>query len=177
MIEIELVEYTETTEEFLRELRQLLDKAFGNRFSEADWDHALGGTHIVVREFGSLVSHVAVVPRRLYVGDNVYACGYVEAVATLPSRQNKGYAALAMGEARKIIEIKYQVGALSTSAKDYYRQFGWEDWQGPSYVVTADQWIRSKSEDCGIMVLRLEASSELELSSRIGCEMRSGDSW
>jgi aminoglycoside 2'-N-acetyltransferase I len=152
MIEIELVEYTETTEEFLRELRQLLDKAFGNRFSEADWDHALGGTHIVVREFGSLVSHVAVVPRR-------------------------GYAALAMGEARKIIEIKYQVGALSTSAKDYYRQFGWEDWQGPSYVVTADQWIRSKSEDCGIMVLRLEASSELELSSRIGCEMRSGDSW
>lgn len=177
MTKIECLGIGEATAAFVTELRHLLAQAFGERFSEADWEHTLDGTHITVRESGVLVSHAAVVPRRLYVGDEVYSCGYVEAVATLPNWHRKGLASLALHEARKIIESKYAIGALSTSTKDYYRKSGWEDWHGPSYVIKNDAWIRSESEDNGIMVLRTESTFRLDLNLRIACEGRTGDSW
>lgn len=177
MIEIELFETGGATDAFFSDLKELLARAFGNRFSEDDWDHSLGGIHIAVRKSGILVSHAAVVPRRLYIGEKIYSCGYVEAVATLPNWQRRGFAELAMREANKIIESSYEVGALSSSGKNFYRNLGWEDWQGPSYVVANDKWIRSESEDAGLMVLRINPLSKLDLSSHIACEARSGDSW
>ncbi len=177
MTEIEHLGVGETTDAFINDLRELLAQAFGGRFSEDDWEHALGGAHIAVRDSGILVSHAAVVPRLLYVGDVVYSCGYVEAVATLPKMQRRGFASLAMREVNKLIESKYAIGALSSSTKDYYRKFGWEDWQGPSYIRTPDEWIRSESEDNGIMILNFEPHSDLDLYARIACDVRSGDSW
>ena len=109
--------------------------------------------HIAVRDSGLLVSHAAIVPRRLYIGEDVFSGGYVESVATLPDRQCQGLGSMAMGEANSVIADQFEVGALSTSSKDFYRKFGWEDWQGPSYVLTNNDWVRSESEDDGIMVL------------------------
>lgn len=177
MIEIELFEKGGTTEAFLNELKELVAHAFETRFSDEDWEHGLGGIHISVRESGKLVSHAAVIPRRLYIGKEVYSCGYVEAVATLPNCQRRGFASLAVGEANKLIKNDYEVGALSSSGKGFYRNLGWEDWDGPSYVLTNGEWIRSASEDHGIMVLRTDHLSKLDLRSRIACEARSGDSW
>ena len=65
-----------------------------------------------------------------------------------------------MLEVNTIIASQYELGALSSSSKHFYRKFGWEDWQVPSYVITNGDWARSESEDSGI-----------------GCEERSGDSW
>ena len=67
----------------LTELRGLLDAAFADRFSDHDFEHCRGGTHLRVRHDGVLVAHAAVVPRRLRVGDAMLRCGYVEAVAVL----------------------------------------------------------------------------------------------
>ena len=33
----------------LSAIRHLMDVAFGERFSEEDWRHALGGTHVFIR--------------------------------------------------------------------------------------------------------------------------------
>lgn len=177
MIEIEQFDSSKTTEVFLSDLKQLLAQAFGNKFSQDDWEHGLGGTHIALRDSGLLVSHAAVVPRRLHIGDEIYSCGYVENVATLPDRQHRGSASMAMRQVNSHISNQFEIGALSTSSKDLYRQLGWEDWQGPSYVLTNDEWLRSKSEDNGIMVLKIDPKSDLNFSSRIACEARHGDSW
>ncbi len=177
MIEVEQFKTNEATQVFLNDLKQLTSKAFGNRFSDDDWEHGLGGTHIAVRKSGILVSHAAVVPRHLYVGEKVYLCGYVENVATSPDWQHRGLASLAMRRANTVITRHYEVGALSSSSKDLYRKLGWEDWRGPSYVIAKNEWSRSESEDEGVMVLKIDANSDLDLSFRIACEERSGDSW
>lgn len=177
MIEIEQFATNEAAEGFLNSLKELLTNSFGGRFSDDDWDHGLGGTHITVRSSGILVSHIAVVHRRLHIGEKIYSYGYVENVATLPNWQHRGLASLALHRANAIITDQYELGALSSSSKDFYRKFGWEDWHGPSYVLTNGEWIRSESEDGGIMILKTEPSSELDLNSRIACEERPGDSW
>jgi aminoglycoside 2'-N-acetyltransferase I len=64
---------TELTAGEVREIRALMDVAFGSdgeeeRFSDDDWQHALGGLHFVLEVDGEIVAHAAVVERQLYVG-------------------------------------------------------------------------------------------------------------
>jgi aminoglycoside 2'-N-acetyltransferase I len=158
-------------------LRDLFGKAFGSRFSDDDWHHSLGGTHILIRDSGVLVAHSAVVPRLIYIGKSQFRAGYVEAVATLPHRQHQGLGTMAMIETNSAIANEFEIGTLSSSSKDFYRKLGWEDWKGPSFVVKDGEWIRSESEDDGIMILRTTLSPKLDLESRIACNQRSGDSW
>jgi aminoglycoside 2'-N-acetyltransferase I len=48
---------------FLRDLRQFLDEAFDDDFSDHDWDHCLGGTHVWIAAPDGLVSHGSLVER------------------------------------------------------------------------------------------------------------------
>ena len=54
-------------------IRSLLDRAFAEdedgAFEDADWDHALGGLHVVAEADGRIVAHASVVPRILVAGD------------------------------------------------------------------------------------------------------------
>lgn len=68
------------------ELRSLLWAAFSDGFSEEDLEHCLGGEHVMVRDSDVLVAHAAVIPRTLDVDTRPVRAGYVEGVATLPSR-------------------------------------------------------------------------------------------
>ena len=55
----------ELTSEELAALRGLVFGAFGGRFDEHDWEHSLGGIHVLVVDSGEPVAHGAVVPRVL----------------------------------------------------------------------------------------------------------------
>jgi aminoglycoside 2'-N-acetyltransferase I len=66
------------TGEELEALRRLLFEAFGGRFDERDWEHTLGGVHVLATDGGEVVAHGAVVPRRLVAGERALATGYVE---------------------------------------------------------------------------------------------------
>ena len=57
----------------LAAVRALCDKAFEGDFSDADWEHALGGVHALGFEGDRLVAHAALVARRLLHG--VRHCG------------------------------------------------------------------------------------------------------
>lgn len=161
----------------LRRIRALLDQAFDGEFSDDDWDHALGGWHVVVTEDGDLVSHAAVVPRIIEFGARPLRSGYVEAVATMLGRQRSGYGSLATAEATKLVRREFDVGVLSTSRHGFYERMGWERWQGPTFVRRGDQRVRTEGEDDGIMVLRFGLSLNLRLTDQIVCESRSGDDW
>lgn len=163
--------------EQLLAVRALLDRAFGDRFSDDDWAHSLGGTHVLGVEGGSVVAHASVVPRLLEVDGRAVTTGYVEAVATLPSRQGQGLGSAVMTEAAAVVRRTYALGALSTSRHSFYERLGWERWLGPTYVRDGDDLVRTEEEDAGVMVLRVDVDAAVDLRAALSCEARAGDDW
>jgi len=162
---------------FLVEIRRLLDDAYADDFAEEDWQHTAGGWRVIVLDGQSPVAHAAVVPRLLHVSERQFQTGYVEAVATLTSKQTQGLGALVMSHATSLVRAHFEMGALSTGRLDFYKRFGWEPWQGPSFVRDGAELIRTPDEDDGLMVLRFGPSACIDLAAPITCEQRSGDAW
>ena len=52
----------------LEAVRRMVVEAFGGRFDTHDWDHTLGGVHVMAVEDDGVVAHGAVVPRTLVTG-------------------------------------------------------------------------------------------------------------
>lgn len=179
MLTIEQRSTAELTSIEVRRLRELLDAAFlgDEAFSEDDWQHALGGTHLVGRLDGDIVAHAAVVRRRLEAGTLPLLTGYVEAVAVAPELQRQGHGTALMQEVARVIGPAYELGALGTGVQPFYERIGWERWLGPTYVRTSAGLERTPDEDGGILVLRTARTPALDLSSSLSCEWRPGDAW
>jgi aminoglycoside 2'-N-acetyltransferase I len=160
----------------LAAVRALLLDAFDGEFTEEDWQHTIGGWHVIVGDEQPL-AHAAVVPRVLEVGAAALRTGYVEAVATAPARQREGLGARAMREVDRLLRSEFELGALSTSEHGFYERSGWERWRGPTFVRHGDTRRRTADEDDGIMVLRFGATLSLDLGQPICCERREGDDW
>ncbi|MEV7500232.1 GNAT family N-acetyltransferase [Streptomyces sp. NPDC093018] len=116
----------------LAEIRALLDAAFGGDFSDEDWDHGLGGLHVLIRDGSGLAAHGAVVMRRLRHAGRWLRTGYVEAVAVRADARRTGLGGRVMAELERVIERAYDLGALSASAKGapLYIARGWRRWEG-----------------------------------------------
>jgi aminoglycoside 2'-N-acetyltransferase I len=169
----------ELTAAELDRLRRLVDAAFGPRFTDDDWEHALGGLHTLVLEQGELVAHVSVVQRRLLHQDRAVRTGYVEALAVRGDRRRRGYAAAAMGEAERVIDRAYDLGALAdgTGIHDFYQRRGWRTWAGPTFVVGPRGREWTPDDDGGVLVWRTPTSPALDLDAPLGCDWRDGDVW
>jgi aminoglycoside 2'-N-acetyltransferase I len=163
--------------ESLDELRGLFNAAFGERFSDTDFQHSLGGTHFVIATEGRLVSHAAVVARTLKVGDMSLRAAYVEAVATEPRHQRRGHASTVMRHVAEEVRETFEIGALSTASPGFYTQLGWEQWQGPSFVDAPSGRVRTAEDDGGIYVLRTPSSATIDLADALTCDWRLGDVW
>ena len=73
--------------------RRMVIEAFGrSSFTDADWEHALGGMHALIWHHGALIAHGAVVQRRLLYRDTALRCGYVEGVAVREDWRGQGLA-------------------------------------------------------------------------------------
>jgi aminoglycoside 2'-N-acetyltransferase I len=162
---------------FLRQVRRLLDDAFGGDISEDDWEHILGGWHVAIVEADVLLSHAAVVPRALEVRGRPWSTGYVEGVATAAGRHGEGLGSLAMSHVGQLVRREFEVGALSTGRHHFYERLGWERWRGPTFVRRGRELIRTEEDDDGLMVLRFGTSLGLDLTAPISCEARTGDDW
>jgi aminoglycoside 2'-N-acetyltransferase I len=168
---------TEASTDLLAEIRHLLEVAFEGDFSDEDWEHALGGWHVVVEDGDAVVSHAAVVPRILEVADRPFRTGYVEGVATAPARRRQGLGSLAMAEISEVVRSEFELGALSTGDHSFYERLGWERWQGPTFVRGGSALIRTEEEDDALMVFRFGPSKDVELTAALSCESRPGDDW
>ena len=161
-------------------IRSILWAAFasdGEGFTEADWDHALGGVHVVAEVGDAIVAHASVVPRELHVGGRPLATGYVEAVATDASLQGRGHGTAVMVEIGEIIRARYELGALGTGEHGFYERLGWRAWRGPSSVRAPDGERRTPDEDGYILVLETPTTPPLDLDAPISCDWRPGDVW
>jgi aminoglycoside 2'-N-acetyltransferase I len=161
----------------LHQIRDLFFTAFDERFTEEDWEHCLGGRHVIVEELGVIVAHAAVVSRVIDVGRQPFRTGYVEGVATHPARQREGFGTRTMGEVERLIMSEFEMGALSTGVHDFYERLGWERWRGPTYVRYGSHLVRTDEEDGGVMTLLFGPSAGVDVTASIACESRTGDDW
>ena len=182
MVDVLVLPTAEVPPDLLAAARRLMDEAFGDdpeeAFGDDDWDHALGGTHVVVVEDGLVLAHAALVERTLHTADRSLRTGYVEAVATRPDRQGEGLGSLAVAPATDLVRAHFELGALGTGRWTFYERLGWERWRGPTHVRTATgEQVRTEDDDDGVMVLRTGPSAELDLTGPLTCEERPGDDW
>lgn len=171
----------ELSEADVRELRALFDVAFGpdedDRFTDDDWQHALGGVHVLLEIDGEIVAHAAVVEREIHIGDRRLRTGYVEAVATAPRVQGTGHGTSVMDEVDRVIRERFELGALGTGTHHFYERLGWSRWPGPTYVRSAGGLRATPHEDGSIMVLSTPSTPPLDLTAPISADERSGDAW
>jgi aminoglycoside 2'-N-acetyltransferase I len=163
------------------EIRSVLDAAFWDdeeeRFTDDDWDHAVGGLHVVLDIDGEIVAHGSVVERALQIDHRPMRTGYVEAVATQPGRQGRGYGTDVMRAIGDEIQARFELGALGTGSHGFYERLGWETWAGPSSVRTPEGERRTPDEDGSIMFLRTPSTPSFDPVAPISCDWRPGDVW
>lgn len=159
-------------------LRELWRRAFGERFDDDDAEHAFGGVHVLIRDGDQLIGHASAVPRLIRFGDHPWrTVGYVEAVATDPSRQGEGVGRLAMQRLQDAIALRWGLALLSTGrATRFYELLGWQRWLGLSYTQTADQVVPD-GEHGGLMVFSAHPSMVLDRTGTVTCQDRPGDAW
>lgn len=163
--------------EELAAARRLLDDAFAPDMTDEDWDHLLGGIHVLISEDGELVAHGSVVTRRLLHGGRALRAGYVEGVAVRADRRRRGLAGRVLDELERIVLAAYDLGALGSSDEGlpFYAARGWHVWRGPLSALTPDGVVPTPDEAGGIFVL--PAAAELDLDGELTCDWRGGDVW
>jgi aminoglycoside 2'-N-acetyltransferase I len=179
MTRLRSVTTAELTGAELEALRRLVLGAFEGRFDEHDWDHTLGGVHLLAVEGDEPVAHGAVVERTLEAGGRRWRTGYVEGVATRGDRRGLGLARMVMREVGRVVERGYELGGLADGSgiPGFYERLGWERWQGPTFVAGPAGPERTAEDDGGVLVLRTPASRELAVTGPITCDWREGDVW
>ncbi len=161
-------------------IRSLLDAAFGagqDAFSKDDWAHSIGGLHFVLDVDGEIVSHASVVAREIHLGDRPLRTGYVEAVATAPGRERRGFGTVVMEAVADHVRDAYELGALGTGRHHFYERLGWRTWAGRAFVRTPGGPRRTPDDEGYILVLRTPTSPPFGLDEPITCDWRPGDVW
>jgi aminoglycoside 2'-N-acetyltransferase I len=161
--------------------RRMVIEAFAGEYSDADWEHALGGMHAFICSHGALIAHAAVVQRRLMYRDIALRCGYVEAVAVREDWRGQGLARALMDSVEQVLRGAYQLGALSSSeaGRQMYASRGWLPWRGPTSVLAPAGLTRTPDDDKGLFVLPvcLPDNLDLDTTAAITCDWRDGDVW
>lgn len=133
MDDVRILTTAEAPADLLEQVRTLLDEAFEGEFSDDDWDHCMGGWHLVIHDGTRPIAHAAVVPRTIEVGGRPLRAGYVEGVATSPDVQGAGHGSRVMVAAGEVIDRHFEVGVLSTGEHRFYERLGWESWPGDDW--------------------------------------------
>jgi aminoglycoside 2'-N-acetyltransferase I len=177
MIEVQTAHTADLAPTALAAARALLCDAFAGDFDEHDWEHSLGGVHALVWEGGELVGHASVVQRRLLHGGRALRSGYVEGVGVRADRRRHGYGGALMAAMGRIVRAAYDVGGLGATdaGVSLYTAHGWQQWQGPTSVLSPDGVVRTEEEDGAVYVLPVAAP--LDLSGELTCDWRDGDVW
>jgi aminoglycoside 2'-N-acetyltransferase I len=155
--------------------------AFGDdddeRFTEEDWQHTIGGTHFLLEIDGALVTHASVVEREIHVAGIALRTGYVEAVATAPGQEGRGFGSLVMTAVTAFIAESFELGMLGTGRHQFYERLGWVVWAGPAFVRATDGLRRTPDEEGDLLVLRTPTTPAIDDHAPISCEWRPGDVW
>ena len=172
---IEVTESRAMSMAALREIADLCTEAYREDF--AGVFGLLGpGVHVFARVDGRIVSHAMWVTRELQPGTGVpLRTAYVEAVATRPACQGRGFATEVLRRLARQIQ-EYDLGALSPSDERFYSRIGWEPWRGPLFIRTAAGLDATPDES--VMIQRTPRTPfDLNLDAPLSAEWRPGEVW
>jgi aminoglycoside 2'-N-acetyltransferase I len=148
---------TDINRELSEKIKSMLHRAYEGDFSEEDWEHTLGGVRYLGWIGDSLIANGSICSRTIWLNDIEIYVGYIEAIAVEPKFWSKGYGTQLM----QLISIDtlsaYSVSMLFTSEKGFYRQVGWTDFRGESFVKLSDKEVRTANDDQGLMFLGSDA--------------------
>ena len=172
-----LVHTSDLDAETLANARRLLDEAHSGEFSDADWEHTLGGMHALIVHRGALLAHGAVIQRRLLHAERALRCGYVEGVAVREDWRGQGLGHAVMDALEQVVRGAYELGALSASAagQRLYRPRGWLHWRGPTSVLAPGGPVRTPDNDGSVFVLPVTV--DVDPTAALVCDWRDGDVW
>ena len=160
----------------LDEILALCDRAYGEDLRAAFRTFA-DPVHVLATEDGSVVSHALWITRWLAPGGRPpLRTAYVEAVATDPGWQGRGFATAVM---RTLLSeaFAFELAALSPSdrGQSLYVRLGWQPWTGPLFIREESGLIETPDE--GIMIHRLPGSPPLNPGDPLSAEWRPGELW
>ena len=176
-MELQTAHTADLTPATLEAARALLIDVFAGTFTDDDWEHALGGMHVLVLEDGDLVGHGSVVQRRMLYGGRALRAGYVEGIGVRADRRGRGYGRAIMEELDRVIRGAYVIGVLGATddGARLYAGLGWRRWKGPTFALTPDGVQRTTDQDGAIFVL--EVATELDVAAELVCDWRDGGAW
>jgi aminoglycoside 2'-N-acetyltransferase I len=132
--------------------------------------------HILGLLDDKLVSHALWITRYLQPeGLPLLRTAFVEAVATHPDFQRRGFARAIMKKVGEEIQ-DFDIAGLAPFSVYYYAVLGWELWRGPLFVRTDASMVASPAEE-RLMIYRLPKTPELDLDKAISVEWRVGEVW
>ncbi len=146
-------------------------------FDETDWQHTVGGIHLLAVDDDEIRSHAAVVERDIEASGHLLDTGYVEGVATWPEHEHRGYGTAVMEAAAEVIRERYELGGLGTGIAGFYERLGWERWRGRTFVREGEDVVPTPDDDGAILILRTPRTPPLDLTAEIVCDWRIGDVW
>jgi aminoglycoside 2'-N-acetyltransferase I len=156
-----------------RAIIALCTRAYDEPF-DAMFDIFPDATHVVASLDGEPVSHASWVPRTLTHHGRALRSAYVEAVATEPALQGRGYASAVLRALAMAIQDA-DIGALSPSDPAFYARLGWELWRGPTAMSLDGRVEPTPGED--VMILRLPRTPAIDLDGELIAPWRPGDVW
>jgi aminoglycoside 2'-N-acetyltransferase I len=176
MTEVRTAHTADLDAETLNAARALLDEVFDDMTDE-DWEHALGGVHVLVWEGDELVGHASAIQRRLLHGGRALRVGYIEGVGVRADRRGRGHGTAMMEALERVLRGAYDLGALGATdeAAEFYASRGWKRWEGPTSALTPTGIVRTEEDDGCVYVLPLAVP--LDLSGELICDWREGDVW
>jgi aminoglycoside 2'-N-acetyltransferase I len=149
---------------------------------EEDFKHLFsyvpsGGLHFLAYRAEQLVSHALVTTRWLQPeGQPVLKTAYVDAVATLPAYQGRGYGSALLRQLASEIEDEYVIACLETERAAFYERLGWEVWRGP-LAGRREGGLIPTPHQTGVMILRLAQTPALDLEQGLTIECQAGRIW
>ena len=157
--------------------RRFLEAVFPGELTDHDWEHCLGGIHVLAWEEDELIGHAALVQRRLLHGGRAWRTGYVEGVGVRADRRRRGHATAMMDGLERMLRGAYELGALGATdeAAHLYAGRGWQPWRGPTSALTPAGLVRTAEEDGSVHVLAVTAP--LDPAGELTCDWRDGDVW
>lgn len=172
-----LIHTADLDSEARQRVRQMVHDAFAGDFTDADWEHALGGMHALIWQHGAIIAHAAVVQRRLINSGRALRCGYVEAVAVREDCRGQGLVHALLDGVEQVIRGAYQLGAVSSSARArrMFTARGWQLWTGPTSVLAPTGPTRTPDDDGAVFVLPV--GIDLDTSTELMCDWRDGEVW
>jgi GNAT superfamily N-acetyltransferase len=152
---------------------ELCTAAYQTDFSRFFFYLPTDGLHFIAYRDDQIVSHAVVTtrwvqPERL----PVLRAAYVEAVATLPVFQRRGYASAVMSELTAHL-IEYDIAYLTTDQTAFFEHLGWQCWRGPRVNRSGSEIVPILDQQ-NIMILRLASTPTLNLDRLLTIEVPGG---